>query len=153
MNALLSGGTLPVIRAHYAEILCQLAEERGVAQQELVSAAGIRQPQLSHPDNFITLDQFTELCRQAFVRCKDDSLGLEFGRRLKFTAHGALSQAAISCDTLEQALRVLIKYFRIRFAYMALSFLSKAMKLSFSSISSTTPGIYIVSTSRWSWLP
>ncbi|MDX5328118.1 MAG: AraC family transcriptional regulator [Marinobacter sp.] len=99
MNALLSGGTLPVIRAHYAEILCQLAEERGVAQQELVSAAGIRQPQLSHPDNFITLDQFTELCRQAFVRCKDDSLGLEFGRRLKFTAHGALSQAAISCDT------------------------------------------------------
>lgn len=122
MNAPLSGGTLPVIRAHYAEILCQLAEERGVAQQELVSAAGIRQPQLSHPDNFITLDQFTELCRQAFVRCKDDSLGLEFGRRLKFTAHGALSQAAISCDTLEQALRVLIKYFRIRFAYMALSF-------------------------------
>lgn len=54
MNALLSGGTLPVIRAHYAEILCQLAEERGVAQQELVSAAGIRQPQLGHPDNFIT---------------------------------------------------------------------------------------------------
>lgn len=122
MTAMLTGGTLPVTRAHYAEILCRLAEERGVGRQELLRAAGIRDAQLGHPDNFITLDQFTELCRQALARCGDQTLGLEFGKRLKFTAHGALSQAAISCDTLEQALRILIKYFRIRFAYMSLGF-------------------------------
>ncbi|WP_227663227.1 AraC family transcriptional regulator [Marinobacter halophilus] len=113
---------MPVTRAHYAEILCRLAGERGVGRHELIKAAGIRDAQLGHPDNFITLDQFTELCRQALARCGDPGLGLEFGKRLKFTAHGALSQAAISCDTLKQALRILIKYFRIRFAYMSLSF-------------------------------
>ena len=122
MTAMLTGGTLPVIRAHYAEILCRLAEEKGVCRQELIRPAGIRDAQLGHPDNFITLDQFTELCQQALARCGDQALGLEFGKRLKFTAHGALSQAAISCDTLEQALRILIKYFRIRFAYMSLAF-------------------------------
>ena len=122
MTAMLTGGTLPVTRAHYAEILCRLAEERGIGRHELLKAAGIRDAQLGNPDNFITLDQFTELCRQALVRCADPGLGLEFGKRLKFTAHGALSQAAISCDTLEQALRILIKSFRIRFAYMSLSF-------------------------------
>ena len=122
MNATLSSGSLPVMRVHYAEILCQLAEERGVRRSELVSVAGIRNSQLSHPDNFITLDQFTALCQQALTRCGDECLGLEYGKRLKFTAHGALSQAAISCDTLEQALAVLIKYFRIRFAYMSLAF-------------------------------
>lgn len=122
MNAILTSGALPVTRAHYAEILCRLAEEKGVVRNELIRAAGIRDAQLGHPDNFITLDQFTDLCRQALARCDDQALGLEFGTRLKFTAHGALSQAAISCDTLEQALNILIKYFRIRFAYMSLSF-------------------------------
>lgn len=115
-------GSLPVIRAHYADILCQLAEDIGVSRQTLLSASGIRPSMLGHPDNLVTVDQFTALCRQALGRCGNDTLGLEYGRRLKFTSHGSLSQAAISCDNLEQALSVLIKYFRIRFAYMELSF-------------------------------
>lgn len=125
MNAILSGDSLPGMRVHYVEILCRLAEERGVCRSELLSATGIRNSQLSHPDNFITLNQFTALCQQVLARCGDDSIGLEYGKRLKFTAHGALSQAAISCDTLEQALAVLIKYFRVRFAYMSLSFFTE----------------------------
>ncbi|MGC8120046.1 AraC family transcriptional regulator [Marinobacter sp. VGCF2001] len=122
MNGLLSDGSLPGMRVHYAEILCQLAEERHICRTELLLASGIRHHQLSHPDNFITLNQFIALCEAVLARCDDDCLGLEYGTRLKFTAHGALSQAAISCDTLEQALQVLIKYFRTRFAYMSLSF-------------------------------
>lgn len=115
-------GPLPVIRAHYADILCQLAEELGVARAPLLASAGIRPVQLGHPDNFITLEQFTGLCREALARCKDDALGLAFGLRLKFTTHGSLAQAAISCDTLEEAIGVLIKYFRTRFVYMDLTF-------------------------------
>jgi AraC-like DNA-binding protein len=115
-------GNLPVIRAHYADILCQLAEDKGVPRKTMLSASGIRSSMLGHPDNLVTVDQFTALCREALARCGDDTLGLEYGRRLKFTTHGSLSQAAISCDNLEQGLSVLIKYFRIRFAYMDLSF-------------------------------
>lgn len=115
-------GSLPVIRAHYADILCQLAEDAGVPRQVMLSASGIRPSMLGHPDNLVTVDQFTSLCREALLRCGNDTLGLEYGKRLKFTTHGSLSQAAISCDDLEQALSVLIKYFRIRFAYMELSF-------------------------------
>ena len=117
-----TGHQLPVIRAHYADILCQLAGEHGVARGPMLTAAGIRGSMLSHPDNLITVEQFTRLCREALHRSDNPALGLEFGRRLKFTTHGSLSQAAISCDTLEQALSVLIKYFRIRFMYMALDF-------------------------------
>jgi len=122
MNAPGISGNLPVIRAHYADILCQLAEDRGLQRGRLLSAAGIRPSMLGHPDNFITVDQFSALCRESLAQSGDPALGLEFGKRLKFTTHGSLAQAAISCDTLEQALTVLIKYFQIRFVYMRLSF-------------------------------
>ena len=120
-----AAGPLPVIRAHYADILCQLAMEQGVTRTELLASAGIRVSMLSHPENLITVEQFTALCREALARTTHPGLGLEYGRRLKFTTHGSLSQAAISCDTLEQALTVLIKYFRIRFVYMELEFFTE----------------------------
>lgn len=115
-------GPWPVIRAHYADILCQLAEERRVARADLLKAADIRPSLLAHPENLITVDQFSALCRESIQRTNDPALGVEYGMRLKFTTHGALSQAAISCDTIGQALAVLIKYFRIRFGYMKLDF-------------------------------
>lgn len=115
-------GTLPAIRAHYADILCQLVEEMGGTRQAVLAGAGLRASQLGHPDNFITVNQFTALCRAALIESDEPALGLEYGRRLKFTTHGSLSQAAISCDTIEHALNVLIKYFRLRFAYMDLQF-------------------------------
>ncbi|MDX1816419.1 MAG: AraC family transcriptional regulator [Marinobacter sp.] len=125
MNAPGITGNLPIIRAHYADILCQLAEELGVERRRLLADSGIRPALLGHPDNFITLDQFTNLCRAAVARTGDAALGLAFGLRLKFTTHGSLAQAAISCDTLAEALQVLIKYFRTRFVYMELTFIEE----------------------------
>ena len=125
MNAPGKTGNLPVIRAHYADILCQLAEEKGAARPELLRSADIRPAMLGHPDNFITVEQFSRLCRSALALSHDPALGLEYGKRLKFTTHGSLSQAAISCDNIGQALTVLIKYFRIRFVYMNLSFFTE----------------------------
>lgn len=113
---------LPVIKAHYADILCQLVEEKGAARGAMLTAADIRPSALSHPDNLISLSQFVALNRAALAFSDDPALGLEYGRRLKFTTHGALSQAAISSDTIEDALKVLIKYFRVRFVYMDLEF-------------------------------
>lgn len=113
---------LPVIKAHYADILCQLVEEKGGSRGSLLTAADIRPSALSHPDNLITVSQFVALNRAALALSDDPALGLEYGRRLKFTTHGALSQAAISSETIEEALKVLIKYFRVRFVYMELDF-------------------------------
>ncbi len=120
MSSARENGHLPVIRAHYADILCQLAEEKGIPRKTLLKASDIRPSLLGHPDNFITVDQFSSLCRESIRRSEDSALGIEYGKRLKFTTHGALSQAAISCDTIGQALAVLIKYFSIRFVYMKL---------------------------------
>ena len=50
----------------------------------------------------------------------EPALGLHFGQRLKFTTHGALSQAAVSSATIREALDLVIKYLRIRFGAMAM---------------------------------
>ncbi|QSP95901.1 AraC family transcriptional regulator [Marinobacter salinisoli] len=126
MNAPTSAANQPFIHAHYADILCQLVQEKGVSRPSLLSAAGIRPGLLEHPDNLISIPQFVALCRECLQRSGDPALGLAFGLRLKFTTHGALSQAAVSCDTLEQAISVLIKYCRTRFVYMALSFFTES---------------------------
>ena len=64
MNAPGISGNLPVIRAHYADILCQLAEDRGLQRGRLLSAAGIRPSMLGHLNNFITVDQFSAWRRE-----------------------------------------------------------------------------------------
>ncbi len=113
---------LPLVKAHYAEILCQLVEEKGGNRSALLAAANLRPAALGHPENLITVSQFVALNRAALRLGGVPALGLEYGRRLKFTTHGALSQAAVSSDTIEEGLRVLIKYFRVRFIYMDLTF-------------------------------
>src|SRR5690606_25088979 len=120
MNPTSNRGTLPVMRAHYADILCQLAAEKGARPNELLAAADIRSNQLSHPENLITADQFAALCRKALDCCGDNGLVGGFGLLQYIITQVAISQADISCDTLEKALQLLIKYLHIRYAYVPL---------------------------------
>ena len=113
---------IPAIRAHYAVILCQLTEERGVSRAALLRAAEVPDDALRNPDSLLTLNQFMRVARQALALTGDGGLGLELGHRLKFTTHGSLAQAAISSDTIGEGLSVFIKYYRIRFAYMDMRF-------------------------------
>ncbi|MBZ2170338.1 AraC family transcriptional regulator [Marinobacter sp. F4216] len=122
MSAPITSASQPFIHAHYADILCQLAEDKGVSRQTLLTGSGIRPAMLEHPDNLISAPKFITLCRESLAHSGDPALGLELGLRLKFTTHGPLSQAAVSSENLKQAIAVLIKYCRIRFVYMALSF-------------------------------
>lgn len=104
------------ILVQYAEILIQLAVEQGAVREELLRQAGVSAVVLERAEAALTLRQFQKLCDAALSATGNPALGLDFGRRLQFTTHGALSQAAVSCDTLEEALVSLIRYYPTRFA-------------------------------------
>lgn len=110
------------IRAHYAEILFQLAVDKGCSGEALLKEAAIPPRLLRDPDNHLSLDDFERLVRAALAMTGDPALGLHFGERLKFTTHGSLSQAAVSSETIEEALKLLIKYYKIRFSSIDLRF-------------------------------
>ncbi|MFE8071268.1 AraC family transcriptional regulator [Marinobacteraceae bacterium S3BR75-40.1] len=110
------------ILVQYAEILLQLAVEQGGQREAVLAQAGIPVQQLNDAAGMLTLRQFQSLIEVARQVTANDALGLDFGRRLKFTTHGALSQAAVSCDTLQEALESLIRYYPTRFAGFDLRF-------------------------------
>lgn len=121
MNSILSPDD-EFILVQYAEILLQLAVEQGAGYDELLETAAVSASALQHPDGMLTLRQFMALCEAALSATGNPALGLDFGRRLKFTTHGALSQAAVSCNTLQEALESLIRYYPTRFAGFDLHF-------------------------------
>lgn len=111
------------IRANYAEILLQLIQERGQSENgRILRQARLAAHQLDDPEGHLSLAQFERLVRVALEDTGDPALGLHFGERLKFTTHGPLSQAAVSCANIREALELLIKYYRIRFASIDLRF-------------------------------
>lgn len=110
------------IRANYAEILVQLMQEMGVESPRVMRKARLPAQALDDPEGHLSLAQFERLVRVALEETGDPALGLHFGSRLKFTTHGPLSQAAVSCANIREALELLIKYYRIRFASLDLRF-------------------------------
>lgn len=115
----------PVIRAYYVEVLGQLVEEQGSHREALLRQAGLPEARLNPPDTLLTVAEFVAACRAAIELTDDPALGIAFGQRLKFTSHGALAQAAISCATIDKALTLLARYFVIRFAYIDLHFFTE----------------------------
>jgi len=110
------------IRANYAEILLQLVQEKRIESPRVLRRARLPAHLLADPEGYLSLAQFERLVRVSLEETGDAALGLHFGERLKFTTHGPLSQAAVSCATIREALELLIKYYRIRFASLDLQF-------------------------------
>ncbi len=111
-----------VLAAPYAEILLELAIEKGVEGSELLEKAGIREAVLRNPDALLSYEQMVGLVRHAIALSGDPALGLAYGTRLTFTTHGAMAQAAMSAETVGQALAAMQKYYRIRMALVEWKF-------------------------------
>lgn len=110
------------ILAQYGDILLQLAQEKGADPARVLTDAGIHAALLQDADQHLSLQQFSALIRAALKHSQCPSLGLDYGLRLKFTTHGALSQAAISSSTVKDGLQLLIKYYPIRINVMQMRF-------------------------------
>lgn len=111
-----------MIQAHYGEILYDLVLEKGGDSEAILANTGIRRDLLLSPDAYLSYQQFVQLVKNALMISKEPALGIEFGSRLKFTTHGALAQASLSCANLREAIEALVKYYKIRFALVEFEF-------------------------------
>ena len=111
-----------VIPVNYAAILIRFVEKRGVDQASLVKNTGINTQLLDDPDATVSFDSFKQLVVNALDCTQEPALGLYFGKQLNLAAHGILGFAAMSSDTMGQALEVAVKYFRTRAPLFELTF-------------------------------
>lgn len=111
--------SLPVA---YPLLLLEILEERGLDAAQAARDNGIAAHVLADPDARITLVQWTRLALNAMRLSGDEGLGIEYGLRLRPSAHGFLGYAAMTAPTLREATRLASTHFRMRLPSYGLHF-------------------------------
>lgn len=98
----------------YPLLLLEMLRERGLPQEQAARDSGIAAHVLSKPEGRITLTQWTRLALYAVQLSGEQGLGIEYGMRLRPSAHGFLGYATMTAPTLRQAISLASKYYRMR---------------------------------------
>ncbi|WP_111658205.1 AraC family transcriptional regulator [Isoalcanivorax indicus] len=106
--------------AEYVPVLVSLLERRGIAQDTLLQGTDIAPQCWREPGARVPVQHFETLIRRAVELTGDPWLGWEFGAALTMSTHGFLGYAALSSETLGDAIELATKFFRTRITFMDL---------------------------------
>lgn len=106
------------VSATYAKMLVEMVCARGIARETLLENTGIDEVQLNRVDDRVPAQSMLKLMRKALDLTQEPALGLLFGFQLKLSAHGFLGYAAMSSETLGDAIELGVKYFKTRFGLL-----------------------------------
>lgn len=99
------------IPARYYAALFDYLEAQGVPCRDALSAAQIRT--LNDPHARLTPSQGDSLISEAARLTGRSDLAFEMGRLIKLNSHDILGYALISCPTLDHALRLSMRYYKL----------------------------------------
>ncbi|MFZ5757672.1 MAG: AraC family transcriptional regulator [Pseudomonadota bacterium] len=102
------------VAAGYAELLCALVEKRGIARSSLLAGSGVTAELLASPGARVTSPQFQRIVRRALELTGDPSLGFQLGLTMNIKTHGFLGYAALSSESIAEAIDLATRYFRTR---------------------------------------
>ena len=111
------------VAAEYAPLLIRLLERRGISEEALLSGLELTRDYWQSPGQRVPVHLFEGLVRRAIALTGDDWLGWEFGASMTMSTHGFLGYAALSSETLGDAIDLAVKYFRTRSTFTDLQLL------------------------------
>ena len=110
------------VSAEYIPQLIKLVEKYGVSEQEyLAGLPEMASVDLRDPAARIPLHLYEPAILRAMDVTKAPWLGWEFGANVNLSSHGVLGYAAMSSETLRDALELAVKYLRTRGTLVELS--------------------------------
>ena len=98
----------------YPLLLLEILKERGLPHEQACRDSGIAAHVLAKPDARVTPTQWTRLALNLVRLTGEPGMGIEFGLRMRPSAHGFLGYAAMTAPTLRAGIGLTIKYFRTR---------------------------------------
>jgi AraC-like DNA-binding protein len=101
------------VSTEYAPLLVAMLERYGVSKEQLLAGAA-EPPNLRDPGARLPLQDFVDIVRRAIKLSGAPWLGWEFGATLTLSSHGFLGYAAMSSETLRDAVELAVKFFRTR---------------------------------------
>lgn len=99
--------------ARYFALLCDLLNARGVDAEAMLGAAHIWPTQIRGPDATVTVQQFEALLVQIRSVVKRGDIAFELGRQIKLSSHEILGYGLLTSPTLDYALQLCARYYRL----------------------------------------
>jgi AraC-like DNA-binding protein len=95
-------------------VLCEVANERGVATSEILAGTGIGPGDLNDPEALVLASDEIVAVRRLLAALPDHAgLGIDVGSRFRLTHLGLLGFAAMSCATFRELLDISMRYFSL----------------------------------------
>jgi AraC-like DNA-binding protein len=95
-------------------VLCEVANERGVATSEILAGTGIGPDDLNDPEAVVAAaDEIVAVRRLLGILGDHGGLGIDVGSRFRLTHLGLFGFAAMSCATFRELLDVSMRYFSL----------------------------------------
>ncbi|MDF1628976.1 MAG: AraC family transcriptional regulator [Alcanivoracaceae bacterium] len=101
------------VSTEYAPLLLATVERYGVKAADLLPD-GASQSDFRDPSARLPLQDFVDVVRRAMKLTGAPWLGWDFGATLTLSSHGFLGYAAMSSETLRDAVELAVKFFRTR---------------------------------------
>ena len=109
-----------VMPSSYTAISVKLLEQQGYRIADFLEETGIQKHWLEQEGFGLTYNQFKLLARRATAF--DPTHGFKIGEQYNIVTHGVLGLAIMSCANLEEAIQIALKYYKIRFLLVELTF-------------------------------
>jgi len=107
-----------VVSANYASLILRLCESRGITMSQLIVGTDI-DPQIFTQSNVsITGKQFVQLVQNAYVLYDDPAFGVHSGQFITISTHGMVGFTFMTSSNLQEALDVILRYYRTVFSLM-----------------------------------
>ncbi len=105
--------------------LAEVAARYGVTSSQLFSVAGLREVDLSEPEERLPVPVVTQLIERARVLTGEPAIGILLGLQMRISAHGYLGFAAMVASTIGEALEIAVRYAPTRTNALALRLVSE----------------------------
>lgn len=113
------------ISAEYLPLLLEMLERRGIGQDQLLADLPLSPRAWREPGARIPLPLFEKIGRRVLELTGEPWVGWEFGANMTISSHGFLGYAAMSSETLGDALELAVKFFRTRTTIVELQFFTE----------------------------
>ena len=105
--------TACLLPGRYYGLLLEPMRVAGVSSSDAQACGGIDPASLHLPDSVLRLDQVDALIEAAVAATGNEHLGFEIGRMIKPSNHELLGYALMTSATLDEALRMATRYWRL----------------------------------------
>ncbi|KVE36072.1 AraC family transcriptional regulator [Burkholderia sp. BDU5] len=108
------------VSSAYALFMLMLAEERGIADADILANTGVTRAKLEEPDARITPLQQAAIVFNLLGKTNDPSIAIEIGLRSSLTKSGMIGFGLMSCATLGEAIQLGIRYLPTRVPFFSI---------------------------------